>query len=245
MLITRPTIDAAPVAERLRRAGIDSQIEPLLDIRFYADRCPDLDGVQALLFTSANGVRAFAAATDDRSLPVYAVGDATARAARSLGFECVESAGGDVADLASLAKTRLDPDSGRLLHVAGSAVAGDLAGALSEAGFAVERVVLYESRTAKVLSAELAAALDDGALDGVLFFSPRTAATFVNLMDQAGRRDVFKSLEAFCLSPAVKDAVTGAPWRACHVASSPTQDALLALVERAAHDDFRPAERLQ
>ena len=50
----------------------------------------DLDGVQALIATSANGVRAFAARDPRRSLPVCAVGDATARAASDAGFADVE-----------------------------------------------------------------------------------------------------------------------------------------------------------
>ena len=47
---------------------------------------------------------------------------------------------------------RLRPEGGRLLHVAGSDVAGDLAGLLRDAGFAIERVVLYEARPVAGLS---------------------------------------------------------------------------------------------
>ena len=60
---------------------------------------------------AANGARALARATQRRDLPVLAVGDATARAAREAGFESVTSAGGDVGDLAPLAAARCAPSA--------------------------------------------------------------------------------------------------------------------------------------
>src|SRR5690606_18555276 len=114
-------------------------------------------------------------------LPVYAVGDATAQAARAAGFDTVESAGGDVVALAALVAERLSPGGGSLLHVAGSQTAGDLAGRLSALGFTVHREALYEARQAQALSAETAAALRQGTIDAAAFFSPRTASAFVTL----------------------------------------------------------------
>ncbi|MGH6929838.1 MAG: uroporphyrinogen-III synthase, partial [Dongiaceae bacterium] len=114
-LVTRPEEDAAPLAAALAERGIEVTVEPLLTIRPVADAPIDLQGAQALLFTSANGARSFAAlaATRDlsgwRELPVFAVGDASAAAARDAGFSRVESAGGDVAALARLVIDRLDP----------------------------------------------------------------------------------------------------------------------------------------
>jgi hypothetical protein len=89
-LITRPEEDARPLAEALAARGVATVIEPLLAIRplpeAASDLAKDLAGVQALLFTSANGARAFAELSPRRDIGVLAVGDATASAARGLGF---------------------------------------------------------------------------------------------------------------------------------------------------------------
>src|SRR5215467_11719045 len=184
-LITRPEEDARPLAEALAARGIATVIEPLLTIRplpeAKAELEKDLEGVQALLFTSANGARAFAELSPRRDIGVLAVGDATATAARALGFSAVESAGGDVQALARLAKDRLKPKGGPLFHAAGSAVAGDLIETLAAQGFETRRRMLYESATATALSPETVTALKDGKVNLVLLFSPRTAATFVEL----------------------------------------------------------------
>src|SRR5436190_3350578 len=128
ILLARPREDAERLAPKLTGRGHEVLIEPLINIVPVPGANVPLDGVQAVLFTSANGARAFSTASDRRDLQVLAVGEATAEAARGLGFANVESAGGDARDLARLARDRLDPANGALLHAAGSAVAGDLAG---------------------------------------------------------------------------------------------------------------------
>ena len=230
LLLTRPRDDAEPLADELRRASHEVLIEPMLAIRPLPHASLDLDGVQAVLLTSANGARALAAANARRDLSVCAVGDATARAARAAGFTDVASADGDVEALAELVRARLDPADGRLVHVAGSAVAGDLSSALGAAGFAVDRAVLYEARKATALSPACRAALQDGRLDGALFFSPRSAAAFVRLADAAGLAAACRRMSALCLSQAVADAAGVVPWRDISVAIRPTQADLLDLL---------------
>jgi uroporphyrinogen-III synthase len=238
-LITRPEEDARPLAEALDARGVTVVIEPLLAIRVLpeaaSDLAKDLAGVQALLFTSANGARAFAELSPRRDIGVLAVGDATAAAARALGFGVVESAGGDVQALARLAKERLKPAGGPLFHAAGSAVAGDLAETLAAEGFELRRRMLYESTTATSLSPETIAALKQGRVDLVLLFSPRTAATFAELAGAAGIDAT--ALTALCLSPAVAKAVEGLAWRRVEVAEKPDLHSLLVLVDRAAPAD--------
>ena len=230
VLITRPEIDAAPFADRLAEYGIDSVVAPLLEIVIEAGTEIDLTGVQGVLFTSANGVRAFAARSAERAIPVFAVGDATAQVARKHGFEIVESAGGDVDDLAALVGRRCRPKDGPLLHIAGSAVAGDLGTALAAGGFTVRRVVAYRAETAVDLPAAARDALAAGTLDAALFFSPRTAATFVSLVIDADLVDSCRTLDAIVLSPAVADMLRELPWRACRIAPAPTADALVSCV---------------
>src|SRR5260370_1893268 len=180
-LVTRPRAEAEGLAEALAARGIDAIIEPLLEIHYRSDPAPDLAGVQAIVGTSANGVRALARLTDERAVPLFAVGEASAARARDEGFARVGSAGGSLADLVHLVRERLRPADGRLLHVAGSDVAGDLAGALRAEGFAVDRAVLYEAHPAAGLGAASVRALTARIVDFALFFSPRTPLIFTRL----------------------------------------------------------------
>jgi uroporphyrinogen-III synthase len=230
VLITRPREDADPLALRLDGLGIGSLIEPLLTIRALDVPAPDLTSIQAILATSANGIRAFARLVGDRSVPVLAVGDGTARTARDLGFARIESAEGDVQSLAGLVASSLRPADGALLHVAGTVTAGDLGGRLAAAGFDYRRVQLYAADTANALSATTARALREGWLDAVLLFSPRTGRTFARLVEKAGLAWSLAVVRALCLSGAVAEAVRGLPWERVVVASRPDQDSLLAVL---------------
>lgn len=236
LLITRPAEDAAPLAERLAAMGYATAVEPMLDLVWLDGPEPDLRDVQALLFTSANGVRGYLKRTARRDRPVYAVGDATARAARDAGFAQVESASGDVYALARLVTERCRPEAGLLLHVAGSKLAGDLAGLLEGAGFSLRRETLYDAVPSPRLGEATADLMRTHRLSGALFFSPRTARSFVRLVAEAGLVDACRTVDAFCLSPAVAEAAStyGAglpmPWRSVRTAPRPEQEALLALL---------------
>lgn len=237
VLVTRPYDDAAETAALLQARGYGVRIEPMLAVVPVAAPRIDLAGVQAVLFTSANGVRAMAAACADRETEVYAVGEASATEARRLGYAHVHAAGGDVDKLAELVAAECAPGAGALLHVAANVSAGDLQGALAQRGFEVRKVQLYESRTAVAFSGELAEALKTGSLDAALFFSPRTAETFVTLAKNAGVDGHLAGVAAYALSPAVAERLRAAVWRTVRVAPHPEQEALLAVL-----DADRPAD---
>ena len=231
-LVTRPRAEAERLAAALAARGIAAIIEPLVDIAEGNEPLPALGGVQAILCTSANGVRALARAAPERAVPIFAVGEATAARARAEGFSRVESAGGNAGDLARLVRERLDPQAGRLVHVAGSAVAGDLAGTLAAAGFAVERIVLYEARAVAALTAPTARLIGEEMIDLALFFSPRTATIFARLVAAARIGPGLRRTLALSISQAADAALDGLPFRQRLVAAAPTQAGLLELIDQ-------------
>ncbi len=230
ILITRPRDDARRLADLVAALGYEVLIEPMLSIHLAGRGDLDLEPVQALLLTSANGVRALAANTTTRAIPVYTVGEATARQARSLGFAKVVSAAGDLGSLASLVVRDLVPGDGPLVHVTGSHVAGDLAAELAPRKFTIRREILYEAREAQQLSDACLAALKTGTIDAVLLYSPRTARIFTDLVAGAGVGQACRTMVALCLSAAVAEAVGSLTWRRIAVAARPEQAALLKLI---------------
>jgi len=233
VLITRPREDSGALQRALHERGIETLLDPMLVIRPVEGAEIALDGAQGLLFTSSNGVRAFGSITGDRGLVAWCVGDETARTARAAGFSQVHSAAGNVDRLAEYVIAHARPGDGRLIHVAGSVTAGDLAGALRAAGFAVDRVPLYEAVPAQSLGEDTLGAFREGLLDAALFFSPRTAATFVSLLREARLETCCKTVDACCLSGAVAALVEELPWRRIVTAAEPTRAAMLAAVDEA------------
>ena len=240
-LVTRPREESENLAAALAARGVEALVEPLIEIHCRAPGGMDLARVQAVLCTSANGVRALARATGERGIPLLAVGDATAARARAEGFLWVESAGGDVGDLARLAAARLCPRDGSLVHVAGDVVAGDLLGLLRAQGFIVDRRVLYEARAVAALSPSTISGLCSGTIAFALFFSPRTAAIFVGLAAAAGVAGSCARVTALSISAAADAALAALPWYDRRTALRPNQPDLLDALDRVL-DEIRNKE---
>jgi uroporphyrinogen-III synthase len=203
-------------------------IEPLLTIEPQPVTL-DLAGVQAMALTSANAAPALARAAH---LPVFAVGAASAAAARAAGCMQVESAGGDAASLARLIVASCRPERGAILHLCGTEVRAGLAEALREAGLCLLRRPVYRARAAQALSPPTCAALRQG-LDAVLLFSPRTAHIFVELVTRHGLERYLEGSDACCLSATVAEPCRGLAWRCVRIAARPDQGALVELLEGA------------
>lgn len=235
VLVTRPHPDADAIAAELHARGHTAFIEPLLEIVFVDGLALDLTGVQALLFTSANGVRAAARRTRERTRPVLAVGPATAAEATASGFTNVRQSDGDgVEALARFAHQTLKPEGGALLHITGIVSAGDLKASLTPHGFTVRVERLYEAREAPSLSGALIAELGARQIDAALFFSPRTATLFVALITARNLEPACVAIDALALSPAVAAALAPLPFRAIRVAAHANAEAMLDLLASSA-----------
>ena len=229
VLITRPLKDANATAQVLRARGHDPIVAPLLEIRDREGVDASLNGVQAILATSANGIRALAKISPRRDLRVFAVGTQTAEAARVAGFRDVQSADGDAADLAKAVARWATSQGGALLHAAGAQTKGDLAAELTREGFAVRTIALYDAVAAAKFAPETEMALAGGAIDASLFYSPRTAAIFAALAQQSQLR--CDRIAALCISRSAADALNALTFRQIRVAARPNQEALLALLD--------------
>ncbi len=237
VLIIRPEREATALATALAERGHTPVIAPLFRLEFLhppAEFSAALAACQAVLLTSANGARALADASEQRGRPILAVGGTTASTAEGLGFSAVTSAAGDGAALAELARQRLDPKDGPLLHVSGREVAADLAAALEPAGFEVKRFVLYDAREEATLPNSARAALEARALDVVTFFSPRAASVFATMVDDAGLTAALRSVTAVAISPAALAPAAGLPFKAVVAAERPSRQAVLDEIDRLA-----------
>jgi uroporphyrinogen-III synthase len=228
LLVTRPEPEASATAAALRVGGHAVLVQPMLAI-VSAPPPERLARPAAVALTSRNGLRALLAwpqAEAWRDVPVFAVGAATAAAARGAGFGRVSAGEGGVERLARLIAAARP--GGVVLHPAARETAGDLAGALRAEGIAVRTVTAYAAEAATRLTPEVRDAIGEGRLDGALLYSERTAATFAGLLRAAGLG--LSGVACFALSEAVAAPLAGLGAAHIAVAARPDEAALLALV---------------
>lgn len=220
LLILRPEPGGAATEARARALGWQTLWAPLFRVGPVDWSPPSPTRFDAMLLTSANAARlAGPALAGFVHLPLYAVGQATAEAARAAGFGDIRIGTGGVTPLIARAA---DDGVGSLLHLAGREHRH-----AERPGITIHRRIVYAADPVDRLPEEARSALTAGAI--ALLHSPRAAALFATLVDLASldRRGV----RIAAISPAALDAA-GCGWAAAFAAASPDDDALLAAAAR-------------
>ncbi len=212
-MILRPQPGADATAARARALELEPIVAPLFDIVPLAWEAPERP-FQAILLTSANAARALGP-EPDRDTPVYAVGAATAEAARDAGFPNVTTGRGDVAQVVRRAAA---DGIEAMLHLSGVDRTG-----FDPEGMRIEVRPVYES-VAVDPGPPFRDALARGAV--TLLHSARAARRFRELAGGIGR--------IAAISPTVR-AAAGGGWEQAVAADAPTDDALLAAAAPLCH----------
>ncbi|MFQ5567541.1 MAG: uroporphyrinogen-III synthase [Paracoccaceae bacterium] len=225
VLLTRPLDDSRALAETLEPEGMDPLIWPLTRIVPTARVLTLPSATGALLFTSANAVRALAALTKRRDLPAFCVGKATERAARKAGFRDCFSADGDTRALADLARRS---GIGDFFHARGRDAAGDLKGRLEATGQRVTEAVVYRAEETGPPPAPVAAALARGAIGLVTVWSPRGGAILAHHLATADAR--LDNTGLLAISAAAAGPLEASGFRRIVLAGAPDGAAMLAAI---------------
>ena len=233
LLVTRPHAEALRTAAELTLRGHQALIAPVLTIEPVPDAAFDPGSFDAIIMTSGNAARALAAhpaLSRSLALPVFAVGGQTAQGAREAGFFEVVSADGDAADLLALVRARWGAGGARLLYLAGSDRSRDLAAELAANKIHVETVVIYSANAAARLPDEAEQAIRNGSVAGVLHYSRRSTAIFLDCIDAAGLGAPAQPLIHYCLSQRAADPLSARGLRGIRIAPRPDEAALLDLI---------------
>jgi uroporphyrinogen-III synthase len=223
LLVTRPADEAGRTAARLVALGHEPVLAPVLDIAATGAQIP-AGPYDLAIATSA---RAFAglAAVAGVAAPLACVGEKTAAAGRQAGF-AVAAVAPDAERLVDGLLRGSEPR--KALYLAGRERRAELEIRLRAAGWRVDLVEVYEARAVAAWPAAVMAALDAGALDGVLHYSPRSAELALALIGEARA-----GLAHYCLSRAVAEVCAGrVDADRLFVASQPTEDCLMTLLGR-------------
>lgn len=239
MLVTRPEPDAQSTLARLDALGIEAIAAPVMVRETLDTSLPPPDGFTAMVLTSANAVRSLAdrgMLEPYRNLPVFAVGDRTAREASEAGFVRVSSAAGAVQDLVNamtIARMR-----GPIFYPTGKHQSADLAKALAPLGVMVATARVYDMVASDALPEPVLAELG-GEIGAVLAYSRRSAEIFVRLAASLPRERRSR-MAMFCLSEAVAEPLLEARFSRISLADRPDEEAMMALALAFAREQTGP-----
>lgn len=227
VIITRPEPGLGETASAIAQLGWVPVLAPALHVRPCAvRRLPARPA--ALLLTSGQAV-ASAAQSVQPSIPVFAVGDRTAQKAREAGFATVHSAQGNAQALLHMLLQCCVPRQGPLLLFSGAGQGLELASSLRVHGFRVVRRVAYQADAVAGFSASAYQALQVGNVAAILFFSARSAQSWLQNVPDGDMSMHVRTLHAIVISDTVVKTLHQAGWQGpVTVAATPDAPAMLA-----------------
>jgi uroporphyrinogen-III synthase len=246
IIITRPEPGAARTASLLRNAGFETVVScPLTRIEPLPFLVPAWHGraagrpksavfhdaltFDALIFSSQNGVRHFAARPESAAflmgLPVYCVGERTAKAARARGATIAAMA--ETAD--ALIAHVIAGNARSALYPCGAVRRPDLETGLGKAAILVHALTVYDALPVDGAARAVEHHLAEHQQTIVLLYAPSAAALLDRVaMPESG------SVVLACLSEAVRQALAPQMQSIARVAAQPNEAALMQIVEECA-----------
>jgi uroporphyrinogen-III synthase len=228
VLVTRPQSGASETARRLQALGFLPLTLPLHEIRpLTVTSGAILDGAAAVSVTSANAIRHAPRGLLEKlsKLPCFAVGEATAAAARAAGFSTVIEGGGDAETLAE-AIVAMRP-VGPVAYLCGRVRRPSFERRLADAGIVAVPVETYDTAAIVRTAGEISDAIGRDPVDYALIYSVNAAKALAETMERTELRDFFKNTIFACISDRIADVLAGRGSGRILVAREPGEAALL------------------
>ncbi|MEM9841879.1 MAG: uroporphyrinogen-III synthase [Pseudomonadota bacterium] len=224
IIVTRAEPGARETAKRLQDLGLRPIIASMLS--FHARReipIPAAEALSGIVFTSANGVRAYADRGGDFEPPAWCVGPATALAARQAGFATVKESAGDALDLARYIADQSAPAEKPLLHIANKAAAGTLKSELERFGFGLIFAPIYEMKPASLLPQDVEDLILTDRPCVLLVHSAKGAQAFAALV----KHHALRRCALVAISNRAREPLDGLQCQPVAIAAHPNEDGLI------------------
>ncbi|UHS57710.1 uroporphyrinogen-III synthase [Agrobacterium vaccinii] len=239
VVVTRPEASGLKTAELLRERGHDPVMLPLTrpihDSKAVASAFSKR--FDTLAITSAEAIRAIVACGVDmdtiRHTTLFAVGQASANAARSAGFENVVAGKGDGHELAqTISDIGIERQAGTVLYLAGSVREVGFEERLCALHIPFETVEVYGMEPVNWDRAGLEAIVSSRPIDAVLFYSSEAVRGFFDLMHRTGVQIVSAHIKFICISDKVLSLIPEPLQAKAFAARTPRETEMFDLLDR-------------
>ena len=225
ILLTRPINESIKTKSILTELGHKVTVDPLLKIIFLKNN-KNYKNIYCYIITSKNGLLALSKVTKNRSIPIYCIGLATAKFAKQKKFKKVFFADGTGKNLYKIVCKMTKKK--KIVHVSGKDVTINITKKLKNSGYNAERIIAYKSLQAQNFRNKTILNLSEKKIDLVLFFSKKTANTYIKLSRKANINSKLKKAYSLCLSKNIANVFPRNYWKKIYISPHPN---LLSLID--------------
>jgi uroporphyrinogen-III synthase len=227
ILLTRPLEDIQELILKFQELGHVVSHMPVIKIEKVNYKSINFSEFSGIIFTSSNAIKYLDTRIIDKNKICFCVGSATEKKARSVGFQNVISADGNVSNLKELILQNFNPSSGKLLYVSGEVTANDLDQDLISNGYDVKRNINYTARSIENLDEKFIEKLKQKMPDIVYVYSQNSALSFLKLIKNYNLSDFWMNTNLMCISEKTSSILNEIKWKKIFIFSPGEEEFLL------------------
>ena len=227
ILLTRPLEDIQELILKFQELGHVVSHMPVIKIEKVNYKSINFSEFSGIIFTSSNAIKYLDTRIIDKNKICFCVGSATEKKARSVGFQNVISADGNVSNLKELILQNFNPSSGKLLYVSGEVTTNDLDQDLISNGYDVKRIINYTARSIENLDEKFVEKLKQKMPDIVYVYSQNSALSFLKLIKNYNLSDFWMNTNLMCISEKTSSILNEIKWKKIFIFSPGEEEFLL------------------
>jgi len=227
ILLTRPLEDIQELILKFQELGHVVSHMPVIKIEKVNYKSINFSEFSGIIFTSSNAIKYLDTRIIDKNKICFCVGSATEKKARSVGFQNVISADGNVSNLKELILQNFNPSSGKLLYVSGEVTTNDLDQDLISNGYDVKRNINYTARSIENLDEKFIEKLKQKMPDIVYVYSQNSALSFLKLIKNYNLSDFWMNTNLMCISEKTSSILNEIKWKKIFIFSPGEEEFLL------------------
>ena len=213
ILLTRPLDDCTEMIIKFKSLGHQVSHIPLLKIdKVDYEQINSLD-FKGIIFTSANSIKFLDLKSIDKNLLCFCVGSATEKKARSVGFQNVIAAEGNVENLKELILQNFNQKDGNLIYISGETVSVDLDHQLSKEGYNIKRVINYRTTHNQNFDDEFVKELKLKIPDMVYVYSQNSALSLLNFIKMHQSESLWMNTNLMCIGEKTSSILNEIKWK--------------------------------
>ena len=213
ILLTRPLEDCSEMILKFKSLGHQVSHLPLLKIDKVSYEEINFLDYRAIIFTSANAVKFLDLKQIDKKLLCFCVGNATEKKARSVGFQNIIAAEGNVENLKELVLQNFDQKDGKLIYVCGEIISVDLDQQLIKEGYNIDRVINYRTNHNQKFDEKFIMELKLNMPDMVYIYSQNSAQSFLNFIKINQLESLWMNTNLMCIGEKTSSILNEIKWK--------------------------------
>ena len=213
ILLTRPLEDCHEMILKLKSLGHQVSHLPLININKLDYEHINFLDYKGIIFTSANAVKFLNLKNIDKNLLCFCVGTATEKKARSVGFQNVIAAEGNVENLKELILQNFNQKDGNLIYISGETVSVNLDHQLLKEGYNIERVINYRTTHNQNFNDEFVNELKLKMPDMVYVYSQNSALSLLNFIKMHQTENLWMNTNLMCIGEKTSSILNEIKWK--------------------------------